>query len=274
MKSNKLINNVTIGSDPEMFLWSETKNKFVPVCGLVGGTKEEPLFITDKGHALQEDNVMVEFCIPPCKTAEEFAENIEFVKNYINDTVLAPLGYVTKSIASARFDINDLQSDQAQLFGCSESYNAWTGDINSVSRADATLRTAGGHIHIGYDNPNHQDSVRLIKAMDLFLAVPSIILDKDTERRKMYGKAGEYRFKKYGVEHRTLSTFWTDTPELCKWAFDQAMKAIDFVNSFGIITDEDRIVRCINNADQSLAREIMDDYNMTPVTVDESISYK
>mgnify|MGYP003511945562 CR=1 FL=1 len=57
---NMLIKGLTIGADPEMFLYSETEEKFVPVCGLVGGTKKEPIPVTKEGHSLQEDNVMVE----------------------------------------------------------------------------------------------------------------------------------------------------------------------------------------------------------------------
>ena len=39
--------------------------------------------------------------------------------------------------------------------------------------------------------------------MDLFLGVPSILIDPDTERRKMYGKAGDYRLKEYGRRNKT-----------------------------------------------------------------------
>jgi len=114
-----------------------------------------------------------------------------------------------------------------------------------------------GHIHVGYENPDPLTSLSLIKAMDLFLGVPSILLDTDTERRKMYGKAGEYRFKMYGVEHRTLSTFWTANEKLMSWAWDSTMSAIEFVNSGGIITNPDDIIRCINTSDKELAKEII-----------------
>ena len=45
--NKELVTEVLIGSDPEMFLYSESLFKYIPVCGLVGGTKEEPLPITD-----------------------------------------------------------------------------------------------------------------------------------------------------------------------------------------------------------------------------------
>lgn len=113
----RIIENVKIGADPEMFLYSPDKECFIPVCGLVGGTKEEPLLITNEGHALQEDNVMLEFCIPPSTTVDEFYENIKYVKDHIDNKVLASLGLVSKCVASAEFKPNDLMSEQAQLFG-------------------------------------------------------------------------------------------------------------------------------------------------------------
>lgn len=60
-----------------------------------------------------------------------------------------------------------------------------------------------GHIHIGYNNPEIEKSVDIIKAMDLFLGIPSILMDKDTLRRSRYGKAGAFRFKSYGKRKKT-----------------------------------------------------------------------
>jgi len=261
MQENK-ISNVTIGTDPEFFIFSEETGKFVPVCGLVGGTKDAPIPITDKGHAIQEDNVMVEYCIPPASNVEAFIEDINFVKNYIKDTILTPKGLVPKYIGSAIFDFDALQTEQAQEFGCSPDYNAWTYGENKVSRDNMLLRTAGGHIHVGYDNPNADVSIDLVRAMDLFLGVPSIILDTDDQRRIMYGKAGAYRLKKYGVEYRVLSAFFQENDVLIKWVFEQTLKAIEFVNNGGIITNEDEIIACINNSNKELAYEILDDYNI------------
>lgn len=257
-----IVKNVLIGADPEMFLFSNLHNKFVPVCGLVGGTKKEPLAITSFGHAVQEDNVMVEYCIPACNTAEKFVEEINFTKNHINETILKPLNLTAKCVASAYFTEEDLKSPQAQEFGCDPDYNAYTLLENTVGRGNPLLRTAGGHIHVGYDNPDPDVSVNIIKAMDLFLGLPSLILDVDTERRKMYGKAGAYRLKRYGVEYRVLSTFWTDNSKFIKWAFDSTMKAVDFVNIGGIITNENEIEDIINTSNSDAALEVLNDYNI------------
>jgi hypothetical protein len=262
----KLINNVSLGADPEMFLFSPAEQRYVPVCGKVGGTKKKPLPITDEGHAIQEDGCAIEFCIPPSKTVGDFVSNIIFVKNYIDNNVLLPLGLQSACVPSARFTKDDLKSRQARTFGCDPDYNAWTNKENIVGRPDPLYRCAGGHIHIGYDDHNIPISIELIKAMDLFLGVPSVLLDSDVERRQMYGSAGSYRIKPaYGVEYRVLSNFWIDTPQFMEWAWEGTMRAIDFVNDGGIITNPGDIQKCINQGLKELASEILDDYNINIV---------
>ena len=54
------------------------------------------------------------------------------------------------------------------------------------------------HIHIGYDNNNIDASLRLVKYLDLYLGVPSVLKDKDKRRRSLYGKAGCFRLTSYG----------------------------------------------------------------------------
>lgn len=259
---NTLIKGLTIGADPEMFLYSETEEKFVPVCGLVGGTKKEPIPVTKEGHSLQEDNVMVEYTIPPCATRREFIDNIMFMRNYIDDTILKPKGLVSKCIASATFNAEDLKSDQALEFGCQPDFNAYTYEPNVVNRENILLRTSGGHIHIGYDKPSFIKSIEIVKALDLYLGLPSLMLDTDTERRKMYGKAGDYRLKEYGVEYRTLSGYFLLNDDLLKWVYENTMKAIEFVNMGGIITNPEEIINCINTCNKQAALEIIEDYKI------------
>lgn len=269
----KTINNATIGTDPELFLFSPLYNKYVPVCGLVGGTKEEPIPINEenKAYSLQEDNVALEFTIPPAKSKSEFINSINFVKNYITETVLKPMELVPHYVASARFNDTDLDNPAAQHMGCSKSYDAWSFEEHRVDRSDYTLRTTGMHIHVGYDNPNDKASIDIIRAMDLFLGVPSVLIDPDTERRKMYGKAGDFRMKKYGVEYRVLSSYFIQNDELIGWVYDQTQAAINFVNQGGIITNPSDIIDAINMCNHNLANEIIEDYNLNITNIKQLI---
>jgi hypothetical protein len=96
------------------------------------------------------------------------------------------------------------------------------------------MRTASGHIHIGWtkdEDPNDPvhfaDCCALVKQLDYFLGLHSILWDRDNRRRSMYGKAGAFRPKPYGVEYRVMSNVWLTNEELMRWVFDQTHKAVD-----------------------------------------------
>ena len=119
---------------------------------------------------------------------------------------------------------------------CEPDFNAWTKQINPRPLAsDWQLRSAGGHIHIG----TKEDPIEVIRAMDLFVGVPSIIKDPGGERRReLYGMPGAYRIKPFGCEYRVLSNFWIFSRELVEWVYNQTAKAIDFVESGETIDPE------------------------------------
>jgi hypothetical protein len=226
-----MIKNIKLGADPELFLKRE--GEIISAEGLIGGTKEEPKSISEEGHCIQEDNVMVEFNIPPSTTEESFVDNINFVKEYL--AILAAVQNSTLNISASNIlDKKWLQTEQARRFGCEPDYNVWKKSVNDSPAPDTCLRTAGGHIHIGYENPNMATSELIVKAMDIVLGIESVILDKDDRRKEMYGTAGAFRFKKYGVEYRTLSNFWIIDDANIKWAFNKTMKALELVNSGAI----------------------------------------
>ena len=60
-----------------------------------------------------------------------------------------------------------------------------------------------GHISIGWDNPTQEQQLDMVKAMDATVGLESVLLDNDTERKKLYGKAGCFRFREYGRRKKT-----------------------------------------------------------------------
>lgn len=119
------------------------------------------------------------------------------------------------------------------------------------------------HFHVGYDNHNRETSIELIRTLDLFLGVPSILIDKDDRRRELYGKAGCFRFTAYGLEYRVMSGYFIDTPELIDWCFTQITKAIDFLNEGGSVEkDASKIVEAINDNNKTLAQELVKKYKI------------
>lgn len=264
MADRRKITDVTIGTDLEVFVKDTNKNEIISAEGLIGGTKEKPTPIDREGCFIQEDNVMAEFNVPPAVDPRDMYENIVFVLNHITNKL--PEGFDIDVAASALIDGKYLETEQAQTFGCDPDYNIWTGLQNEApnSLLFPNLRTCGGHVHVGYNGPTEELNVKLVKTLDLFLTVPSIIMDKDTMRRVLYGKSGSFRYKEYGVELRTLSNFWIKNLDGVKWMFNGVLRAVEFVNSMQVVTKtmEEKIVKCINNQDESLAKELIEKYEL------------
>ena len=66
-----ILNNITIGADPELFLINTETGKVVSSIGIIPGEKGNPYRSKDmpKGFGLEIDNILAEFNIPPAKYA-------------------------------------------------------------------------------------------------------------------------------------------------------------------------------------------------------------
>jgi hypothetical protein len=260
------VRNYKIGADIEVFLQKKETGEIVSAEGHIKGTKDEP-FIYDessKYNAVSLDNVMAEFCINPAKTPAEFYFEIEKALKYINSVI--PKDLETVAVPAAYLDEKYLQTENAKKFGCEPDYNAWTEVANQAPGTTGNMRTGGGHIHIGYEESDEFLNLCLVKAMDIFVGVPSILLEPENERKTLYGKAGAFRHKKYGVEYRTVSNYYLQSEELTNWIFRQTEKAIEFVNSGGTnrldAQQKEDIVNAINYNNADLARVVIDRYNV------------
>lgn len=218
-----------IGFDPEVF-WTDG-NKMISVIDKLGGTKSHARKVSDIVQVL-EDNVAAEFNSPPCSDVGSFIKAIEENLNYLRSHA-ATLGYkVADNVSFTEFPIEELQSPMAFVFGCEPDYNAWTGEMNPAPiAANPFVRSAGGHVHVESD----ADKTALVRAMDLFLGVPSTVFDKEVRRRELYGKAGAYRPKDYGIEYRTLSNFWIFSKDTMKFVWERTEMAIDFAKSVSLV---------------------------------------
>lgn len=207
----------TLGSDPELMLRNK-QGELKSAIGIIDGTKQKPLFLNE-GMA-QYDNVNAEFGIDPASSEDEWVDRHGRVMCQLNSLV----GDLQLSCtASADFPKTELECDEAKRFACDPDFDPYEVSINVIpdGAADGTLRSCGGHIHLG--NPEIGDSfslqLEIVKTLDIFLGLPSLLLDKDPSskrRRKLYGKAGAHRPKPYGVEYRALGNFWVSHPSLTR----------------------------------------------------------
>lgn len=260
------LNKVTLGTDPEMFLFNTETAKFVSAVGLIPGTKENPTPIRNKslkqpGFALQTDNVLVEFNVPPVdlNNKKQFIANIIKMQYFVQQYVKAINPCLDiKCQASAEFPLSELQTKQSQLFGCDPDFNAYTLQENCAPKlTNPQLRSAGFHIHVGYSHPNLETNINIIKYLDAYVGLPSVLFDTDKYRRQLYGKAGSFRFQQHGVEWRTLSSFFLQNRRTLSCIYDLIKIALDALEYEIPLPDAQQVCYAINNSDTKLAGELI-----------------
>ncbi len=257
--------NFTLGADPECFL-VDAAGAFISAIDLVGGTKEHPIPLPiGDGFAVQEDNVALEYNVPPAASKDQFVNNINRVMSYLSDQI-GQKGLYFSPASATLWPKEQLVDHRARTFGCDPDFNAWRdGKPNRRPRAaDETLRTCGGHIHFGYKFNSQEEVISFIKYCDLFYGVPSVLMDEGALRKELYGKAGAFRFKPYGCEYRTLSNFWVHNPKYTEWAWSVAEMAMDAwqQNKINVELEASQIVYAINKNDKRVASELIERYNL------------
>lgn len=244
-----------LGSDPEIFLVNQ-QGKHIAINGYINAGKENPLQIPDmpSGFTLQEDNVALEYGIPPAATSKEFVEYIQSVMDVSKRWLPADVTF--SKLSCTVFEDDQLQHPGSRIFGCEPDYNAYTKKPNPKPHpSHRGMRSAGGHIHV----ETKEHILKVVKAMDLFLAVPSVLMDDGIERKQLYGKAGAFRPKSYGVEYRTLSNFWIFKPELIDWVWRNTERALANLNQAATTS---YVEECINNNDVKMAQALCNEYNL------------
>lgn len=263
----------TIGADPEFFL-SDAEGNLKSAIPVIWGTKHCQMMVD--GGGIQRDNVAAEFSCDPQDSEDGFVGIIGKMLSQLSAHV-KPLKLSV--IASANFPESELDCIEAKEFGCDPDFDCYRmrRNIMEGGAAEGTLRSCGGHIHIGINNgypktlaedKTGYGRVLMTKSMDFFVGIPSVIIDPDEtapERRKLYGKAGCNRPKPYGMEYRAVGNFWTRSPKTTRLVYrlsSMAVAAADcgvaekYIKEVG----ETEIQRIINESDKEAAQGIVDKY--------------
>jgi len=245
---------VSLGADPELFLRDVATGEFVPATGLLGGSKDSPRPV-NKG-AVQEDNVLAEFNIVPATDARAFVDNIMTVREELNNMV-RPYDLTTFVTSSHIFTHDALKEagPMAFEFGCDPDFNAWLGgEVNPKPASTTDLRTAGGHVHFGLEGAD-LDINRFIRVCDATLGVVDVLTDPEgAARRALYGCAGAYRPKPYGVEYRTLSNAWLSDSDAIDRTYRLSEYAVSLYNSG--FDPKPSIRQVINSGDRQAAHHV------------------
>ncbi len=248
-----------IGQDTELFL--KSGDTFLSAYGVIPGNKANPYPV--KRGAVQVDGMALEFNTLPAKSFNQFKMNINTVLSRLQDMI--PDNCEITVCPTAHFDAEYLESQplEAKVLGCDPDYNAYTEEMNEPPTPHPTMRTAAGHVHIGWtenkdvNDPRHiSDCIVFAKQLDYYLGVPSLFHDEDQERRQMYGQAGAFRPKPYGIEYRVLSNYWITKEEFMKEVFDNSVRAHKDLEA-GVIWEDKLGNECL--AQKSINKGLLDE---------------
>lgn len=251
-----------VGADPEMF--AKRNGEYVSAHGMVKGTKAVP-FPVENG-AVQVDGMALEFNIDPAEDEEGFVFNIQHVMAQLKamvpdcEVVADPVARFTEAYLSQ-------QPPESLELGCEPDFNAWNGKANNPPDVDMPMRTGAGHVHVGWtagaNGKSHLGMCSaLVKQLDFYLGLPSLLFDSETERRDMYGKAGAFRPKPYGVEYRVLSNKWLSNEHLIRWVYRSVDKCFKSMSGLMLPEKYGDIQEIINTSDVDGAWAIINAENL------------
>ncbi len=264
----------TIGTDPEFFMIDKETGKLISAIPYIDGTKHDPEPLPS-GGSIQRDNVALEFATPPAESGEDLVEK---VRNAFTD-VFRKIGdaHDIVAIPSADFDLDQLDHEEAKMFGCDPDFDAWTVSVNEPPppAETSTFRSCGAHIHVGHVEGDGNEfllepygKIETIKMMDLVHGIIATVLDNSKsalDRRKLYGKAGCHRPTEYGIEYRVLSNFWLKSPHLVMLIDSLVQDVLRFIRegkSKDMIAEvgEENIRHIINDCRANKARVVLNSH--------------
>lgn len=241
----------TFGCDPEVFI--KKNGKPASAYGLIPGDKANPH--KTPGGAIQVDGMAAEFNIDPVP---------DYNFELFNERVIQQIKEIRARVPGYNLNVSPVQDfgeeflaaqpDEAKELGCDPDYNAYTLKPNPRPDGDRPFRTGAGHVHIGWgadipvDNEEHIEiCANFVKIMDATLGMFMTMIDRDPRRRELYGKAGAFRPKPYGVEYRTPSNVWITNRDNRRAVFELMRYATWLATTkFAERTDFDAIQKIIN----------------------------
>jgi hypothetical protein len=226
----------TFGLDPEFFLIHHGELK-----SAIDILPKKEKSIIKNNHSYYFDNVLAEIAVNPSESKEDLICNVKSSLHGLAK-VIQPAKFIIR--ASGNYPKKELNSFDAKIAGCNPEWDVYSLQqilpsdenvelLDGYYQFKTAFRSAGGHIHIGSNRLQDPLEVfSVIHMLDLFIGVPSILMDTDEtskDRRKIYGQAGSHRITDYGLEYRVLSNFWLSSPEHVSLIYDLTSFVLKFV---------------------------------------------
>lgn len=271
---------IYFGSDPEIFLSLDGKivgsERALPETGVSNDTLLSGSYTLNAAHEVMaiRDGIQIELNIPPTHCREWLSIELKAAFQTLHAHLLAQPDRKFEVSFRQVVDVDREElkalSKQSRTLGCAPSFNWHDSKATiGVDPETYTKRSAGGHIHLGLPPGIIPDREQLPPVLDILLGNTSVLIDRDpntAERRKVYGRAGEFRTPRHGLEYRTLSNFWLRDHHLVSLVLGLARLSVyvldttingewDAVGELMKMVDVKSCAKAINEGDLALAKE-------------------
>lgn len=255
------------GGDPELFA-VDSKGVIIPAWKFLGDQQADITLQAFQDGFQAEVNYSPKGCHEYCVMHLQAALRLlwDCLRKYDSKATLTWRDVM--DIPQAMMDETD---DEHANLGCAPSLSAYQEEpLRLANPRDLPFRFAGGHIHLGVHGVGPTASAlqeradQIVQQID---ALAGIVLTaavgdlEDPRRRQFYGRAGEYRLPKHGLEYRVPSSAILCHPAVMHLALDWIRFAFDLAVARIPLweLDSDLVRQVINDSDYRLARAILAD---------------
>jgi hypothetical protein len=256
------------GTDPEIFV-VDKQGKVIPAWTFLQSKKETTALSFNGSKYIYWDGFQSEFSQPNGNNCLEVLNlDIWFCLRKI-------LEYARVKVPGAKLSLKNVVDIPMPLMlsaekkhvelGCAPSFNVyWDRGKQVADPRELLKRFAGGHLHYGLGKVSKKEIDKIVRALDAILGVAGVSLAAEIDdpiRREYYGRAGEYRLPKHGLEYRVLSNFWLIHPAvamLVNELFRVTIKLAQIgLHELTWKADEEEVRSVINNCDVEGARRML-----------------
>lgn len=244
-----------LGADPEVF--AVAKGQILPAW--------EFLPPKGPGNEIFWDGFQAEFTTATETCLAWFIDHVRTGLRHVHSAAKAKGGALhLADVIEVPIEMLETGEQKHVQFGCDPSKNAYNdhGQLQADPR-QLQIRFAGGHMHFGLGKLTDAAAIEIVKALDAIWGVASVSMFAGLEhplRRVYYGKAGEYRLPKHGLEYRTPSNAWMCHPAIAQLSWSLARQAVT-IGQRSLLNlwkaDEDEVRRIINELDVDAARKML-----------------
>ena len=236
-------------------------------------TKKDQLVVPN--GTLHWDNALLEVTNNPTGTFYNCVDMLNTVQSRAlflihKRTATTHTYFVENTTCAVEYSDEQLDTPAAWEAGCDPSLSAYPKKAGQGIRFKDNWRFGGMHLNINCSGSKEQFAMALDNTLGLLSVLATLSPDDERRRREVYGKAGEYRDKDFGIEYRTLScTFPEYFSDNNGYALSEFIKLLgcnvrakrkDELFQLIMKADPKMVEEAINNVDKSLASKIVQPY--------------